>query len=183
MVDTVIIGQYLGTSALASVGATGSICFMIIGLCLGICAGFGIPIAQQFGAKNYSEMRRFVANAVWTSIGLAVVITATVLFLCDDILQAMNTPEDIYDGSYTYVSILFIGIPLTIMYNLCASVVRAMGDSKTPLYFLIISSISNIALDLLFVIAFHWDVAGVAIATVIAHILSAIVAVIYMFKK
>ena len=181
MVDTVIIGQYLGTSALASVGATGSICFMIIGLCLGICAGFGIPIAQQFGAKNYSEMRRFVANAVWTSIGLAVVITATVLFLCDDILQAMNTPEDIYDGSYTYVSILFIGIPLTIMYNLCASVVRAMGDSKTPLYFLIISSLLNIVLDLILVNPM--GIAGPAWATVISQGVSGVLCLCYMRKR
>ena len=181
MVDTVIIGQYLGTSALASVGATGSICFMIIGLCLGICAGFGIPIAQRFGAKDYPEMRRYIANAAWASIGLAVVITTTVLLLCDDILQAMNTPADIYDGSYTYVSILFMGIPLTIMYNLCASVVRAMGDSKTPLYFLIISSLLNIILDLILVKPF--GIAGPAWATVISQGVSGILCLIYMWKR
>ena len=90
MVDTVIIGQYLGTSALSSVGSTGAICFMIIGLCLGICAGFGIPVAQRFGAKDYSEMRRFVANAAWASIGIAAIVTTAVLILCDNILQAMN---------------------------------------------------------------------------------------------
>ncbi len=181
LVDTIIIGQYLGTSALASVGATGSICFMIIGLCLGICAGFGIPVAQRFGAKDYSEMRRYIVNAVWTSIALAAVITTAVLILCDNILQAMNTPEDIYDGSYTYVYILFMGIPLTIMYNLCASVVRAMGDSKTPLYFLIISSLLNIILDLILVKPF--GIAGPAWATVISQGVSAFLCLIYLWKK
>jgi len=177
----VIIGQYLGKTALASVGATGSICFMIIGLCLGLCAGFGIPIAQRFGARDYSEMRRYVANAAWTSIGLSVIITTTVLILCDNILQAMNTPSDIYDGSYTYVSILFMGIPLTIMYNLCASVVRAMGDSKTPLYFLIISSLLNILLDLAFVRPF--GIAGPAWATVISQGVSGFLCLFYMRKR
>ena len=181
IVDTVIIGQYLGTSALASVGATGAICFMIIGLCLGICAGFGIPVAQRFGAKDYPEMRRYIVNAVWTSIALAAVITTTVLLLCDNILQAMNTPSDIYDGSYTYVSILFMGIPLTIMYNLCASVVRAMGDSKTPLYFLIISSLLNIILDLIMVKPF--GIAGPAWATVISQGISGVLCLIYMWKR
>ncbi|MBR6173264.1 MAG: MATE family efflux transporter [Eubacterium sp.] len=181
MVDTVIIGQYLGISALASVGATGSICFMIIGLCLGICAGFGIPIAQRFGAKDYPEMRRYIVNAFFTSAVLAIVITTTVLIYCDNILQAMNTPADIYDGSYTYVSILFMGIPLTILYNLCASVVRAMGDSKTPLYFLIISSLLNIILDLILVKPF--GIAGPAWATVISQGVSAVLCLIYMWKK
>ncbi len=181
MVDTVIIGQFLGTSALASVGATGAICFMIIGLCLGICAGFGIPVAQRFGAKDYSEMRRFVANAAWTSIGLAVIITTTVLIFCDNILQLMNTPSDIYDGSYTYVSILFMGIPMTILYNLCASVIRAMGDSKTPLYFLIISSLLNIILDLILVKPLN--IAGPAWATVISQGVSGFLCLGYMRKR
>ena len=181
MVDTVIIGQYLGTSALSSVGSTGAICFMIIGLCLGICAGFGIPVAQRFGAKDYSEMRRFVANAAWTSIGLSAIVTTLVLIFCDDILQAMNTPSDIYDGAYTYVSILFLGIPLTFLYNLCASVVRAMGDSKTPLYFLIISSLLNIILDLIFVNPF--GIAGPAWATVISQGVSGFLCLAYMKKR
>ena len=181
MVDTVIIGQFLGKTALASVGSTGSLIFMIIGLCLGICAGFGIPVAQRFGAKDYSEMRRYVANAAWASIGLAVLITTTVLILCDDILQAMNTPEDIYDGAYTYLSILFMGIPMTLLYNLCASVVRAMGDSKTPLYFLIISSLLNIILDLAFVKPFN--IAGPAWATVISQGTSGILCLFYMKKR
>lgn len=181
MVDTVIIGQFLGKSALASVGSTGSIIFMIIGLCLGICAGFGIPISQRFGAKDYSEMRRYVANSAWASMGLAVIITTLVLIYCDDILQAMNTPSDIYDGAYTYLSILFMGIPLTLLYNLCSSVVRAMGDSKTPLYFLIISSLLNIILDLAFVKPFN--IAGPAWATVISQGVSGILCLIYMRKR
>ena len=181
MVDTVIIGQFLGKSALASVGSTGSIIFMIIGLCLGICAGFGIPVSQRFGAKDYSEMRRYVANSAWTSMGLAVIITTLVLIYCDDILQAMNTPSDIYDGAYTYLSILFMGIPLTLLYNLCSSVVRAMGDSKTPLYFLIISSLLNIILDLAFVKPFN--IAGPAWATVISQGVSGILCLMYMRKR
>ncbi len=181
MVDTVIIGQYLGTTALASVGATGSINFMIIGLCLGICAGFGIPIAQRFGAHDYSDMRKYVANAAWSAIGLSVIITTTVLLFCNQILHAMNTPSDIYDGSYTYISIIFMGIPLIILYNLCSSIVRAMGDSKTPLYFLIISSLLNIILDLILVRPF--GIAGPAWATVISQGVSGILCLFYMKKR
>ena len=134
MMDTIIVGKFLGVSALASVGATGSINFMIIGFCMGVCNGFAIPVAQRFGAKDEHGMRKFVANSVWLSIIFAVVMAVLVCVFCRQILELMNTPEDIIDGSYSYIFVIFLGIPATYMYNLLSGIMRSLGDSKTPLY-------------------------------------------------
>ena len=168
MMDTIIVGKFLGVSALASVGATGSINFMIIGFCMGVCNGFAIPVAQRFGAKDEHGMRKFVANSVWLSIIFAVVMAVLVCVFCRQILELMNTPEDIIDGSYSYIFVIFLGIPATYMYNLLSGIMRSLGDSKTPLYLLIFSSILNIILDLLSIIVLKMGVAGAAWATVIA---------------
>ena len=149
MMDTVIVGQLLGASALASVGSTSSINFFVIGFCMGVCNGFAIPVAQRMGAGDYSQMRRCVANAGWLSALFAVVLTVVTGLLCRTILTVMQTPEDIFDGAYQYILIIFLGIPTTFLYNLLAAVIRALGDSKTPVYFLAVSSVLNIALDLL----------------------------------
>lgn len=113
VVDTIIVGQFLGVNALASVGATGSINFMIIGFCMGVCNGFAIPVSHKFGARDYSGMRQFVANSAWLSIAFSVVMTAAVTLLCRNILTWMNTPEDIFENAYRYILIIFIGIPAT----------------------------------------------------------------------
>ena len=113
MVDTIIVGKCLGVSALAAVGSTGSINFMIIGFCTGACSGFAIPVAQKFGAGDYEGMRKFVANAGWLSAVFAAVMTSIVGFLCMHILQWMNTPEDIIQGAYDYIFVIFLGIPVT----------------------------------------------------------------------
>lgn len=165
MMDTIIVGKFLGVSALASVGATGSINFMIIGFCMGVCNGFAIPVAQRFGAKDEHGMRKFVANSVWLSIIFAVVMAVLVCVFCRQILELMNTPEDIIDGSYSYIFVIFLGIPATYMYNLLSGIMRSLGDSKTPLYLLIFSSILNIILDLLSIIVLKMGVAGAAWAT------------------
>lgn len=183
VVDTIIVGQFLGVNALASVGATGSINFMIIGFCMGVCNGFAIPVSHKFGARDYSGMRQFVANSAWLSIAFSVVMTTAVTLLCRNILTWMNTPEDIFENAYRYILIIFIGIPATFLYNILSGIIRSMGDSKTPLVFLVISSLLNIGLDLLCIVTFQMGVAGAAVATVVSQLISGLLCLFYMMKK
>lgn len=183
MVDTIIVGKYLGVSALASVGSTGSINFMIIGFCMGVCNGFAIPVAQKFGAGNFKKLRKYVFNSGFLAIVFSVVMTLIVCVFCRQILIAMRTPEDIIQGAYSYIYVIFLGIPATYLYNLLSGIIRSLGDSKTPLFFLIISSIINVILDLFLIIYMHMGVAGAAWATVIAQAVSGILCLIYMRKK
>lgn len=183
LVDTVIVGKFLGVTQLAAVGATGSINFLIIGFCMGICSGFGIPIAQKFGAKDESMMRRYVANSAWLGILFSAVLTVLTVVLCRQILVWMRTPADIIDSSYSYIVIIFAGIPVTILYNLTSAVIRSMGDSKTPVYFLTLSAVLNIALDLFCILVLRMGVAGAAVATVISQAVSGIACLVYMIKK
>lgn len=183
MVDTIIVGKYLGVQALASVGSTGSINFMIIGFCMGVSNGFAIPVAQKFGEKNYSLLRRFVANGAWLAIGFAAVMTVLVCVLCRPILVLMNTPADIIDGAYAYIFVIFLGIPATYLYNMVSGIIRSLGDSKTPLIFLLISSALNIALDLFMIIVLGMGVAGAAWATVIAQAVSGVCCLAFMAKR
>ncbi len=172
MVDTMIVGRLLGAKALAAVGATGSISFLIIGFCIGVCSGFAIPVAREMGAGEHGRMRRYVANAAWLSGAFALVMTAVTCAGCRAILTAMRTPEDIFRDAYDYIFIIFLGIPVTYLYNLLAGVIRSLGDSRTPVYFLAMSSILNIALDAAFILWFHMGVAGAAIATVASQAVS-----------
>ena len=130
MVDTIIVGKYLGVNALASVGSTSSINFMIIGFCTGVCSGFSIPVAQKFGAGDHHGLCCFVANAGWLSLIFSAVMTLVVCFLCMDILRWMNTPDDIIQGAYDYIFIIFAGIPVTYLYNILAGIIRSLGDSR-----------------------------------------------------
>lgn len=183
MVDTIIVGRYLGVNALAQVGSTGSINFMIIGFCMGVCNGFAIPVAQKFGARNYKLLRKYVFNSGLLSVVFSLVMTVIVCVLCRNILVLMNTPNDIIDGAYSYIFVIFLGIPVTYLYNLLAGIIRSLGDSKTPLIFLLISSVLNIILDLVFIIVFHMGVAGAAWATVISQGVSGICCLIFMRKR
>lgn len=183
VVDTIIVGQFLGVKALAGVGATGSVNFMIVGFCMGVCNGFAIPVAHKFGAKDYEGMRRMVANSVWLSGVFAVVMTAAVTVFCRDILRLMHTPEDIFEYSYLYIFIIFCGIPATYLYNLLSGIIRSMGDSKTPLMFLLLSSGLNIGLDLLFILMFQMGIAGAAVATVASQLISGLLCLFYMKRK
>lgn len=183
IVDTAIVGRTLGVDALAAVGATGSIMFMILGLCNGVCAGCAIPMAQRFGAKDEHGLRKSVANSVWLGIMLAVVLTAVTVALCHNILDWMNTPANVIDKSYAYLIVIFFGIPVTIFYNMLASIIRALGDSKTPLYFLIFSSLLNIALDYLFILVFHMGTEGAGLATVLSQLVAAILCLVLMIGK
>ncbi|MEG0216159.1 MAG: MATE family efflux transporter [Hungatella sp.] len=183
MMDTIIVGKYLGVQALASVGSTGSVNFMIIGFCMGICSGFSIPVAQKFGERNETALRRYVANGAWLALAFSIVMTGLVCFLCRDILIWMNTPEDIIDGAYSYIFVIFLGIPATYLYNLLSGTIRSLGDSTTPLFFLLISSVLNIILDLFTILVLGMGVAGAAWATVISQATSGILCLLYMRKK
>ncbi len=183
VVDTVIVGQFLGVKALAGVGSTGSLNFMIIGFCMGVCNGFAIPVAHKFGAKDFSGMRQFIANSIWLSAVFAVAMTAAVVLLCRNILTWMNTPADIFEYAYIYILIIFWGIPASYLYNLLSGIIRSMGDSKTPLMFLLISSVLNIGLDLLCILTFHMGIAGAAAATVVSQLISGVLCLFYMKRK
>lgn len=183
MVDTMIVGRFLGAKALAAVGGTGSINFMIIGFCMGVCNGFAIPVAQAFGAGDESSVRKYVANSAWLSVVFSLVTTVIVCVLCRKILGWMDTPSDIFEGAYDYIFVIFLGIPVIYLYNLLAGILRSLGDSKTPLYFLVISSLLNIILDLVAILVLDMGVAGAAWATVISQGVSGILCLIYIYKK
>lgn len=183
MVDTIIVGKWLGVDSLAAVGSTGSINFMIIGFCMGVCNGFAIPVAQRFGSKDYVSLRKFVANSVWVSAVLAIIMTVIVCFFCMSILQLMKTPDNIINEAYSYIFVIFLGIPVTYLYNLLSGIIRSLGDSKTPVYFLILSSIINIILDIVSIRWLHMGVAGPAWATVISQGLSGILCLVYIYRK
>ena len=191
LVDTMIVGQFLGVDALAAVGATrplsglitGSINFLVIGFCMGVCNGFAIPVSHKFGAGDYVGMRKYVANCAWLGLAFSVIMTVVTAILCRDILVWMKTPANIIDGAHNYIFIIFIGIPTVFLYNIVAGVIRATGDSKTPVVFLVLSSIINIVLDLYFIISLHMGVAGAAWATVISQGVSGVACLVYMVKK
>ena len=181
--DTIIVGKFLGVKALAAVGSTGSINFMIIGFCLGVCSGFAIPVAQKFGEKNMKALRRFVANSGWLAAIFAVVMTFAVCIFCRDILVLMQTPEDIIEGAYSYIFVIFLGIPATYLYNLLSCTIRSLGDSTTPLIFLVFSSVVNVLLDLFTILVLDMGVAGAGWATITAQAVSGILCLIYMRRK
>lgn len=183
MVDTIIVGKFLGKEALAAVGSTGSINFLIIGFCLGLCSGFAIPVSQQFGAKNFEALHRYVGNIVWLTVGASVVFTVLTVVLCRPMLEWMNTPSDIIEEAYWYIVVIFAGIPAIFLYNIQAALLRALGDSRTPVIFLVIASFLNIGFDLLLVLVIPMGVAGAAVATVLAQILSGIACFLFIVKK
>ena len=183
MVDTVVVGNFLGMEALAGVGSTGSISFLVLGLCNGICAGFAIPVAQKFGEKDYEGLRDFVGNMIWLGIVLSAIITLATTLGCRAILTTMNTPESTFSFAYDYIFLIFLAIPATMLYNLLSGILRSLGDSRTPLMFLIFSSLLNVALDLLCVVALKMGVAGAGWATLISQLISGLLCLVYMSKK
>lgn len=183
MVDTIIVGQCIGVDALAAVGATGSLNFLVIGFVLGMCSGFCIPVAQAFGAGDYKQMRRCVMNAYYLSLLITVVLTVLTVLLTRPILELMQTPANIIDDAYRYIVVIFGGMFSILFYNLFSGIWRALGDSRTPLYFLILASLLNVVLDLVFILSFSWGVAGAAYATVISQAVSAVLCFLYMRRK
>lgn len=183
MADAVIVGKFVGTKALAAVGSTGTIMFLIYGFVVGMTAGFTVLTAQKFGAGDLPAMRRTVAGASILSLIIGLILTAAFMLLMKPWLHLMNTPSDIYTDAYAYIMIISGGILAQMLYNLLASILRALGNSKVPLYFLIFSALLNIALDLFFIIVFHMGAAGAAIATIISQGVSGLLCLVYIIKK
>ena len=183
MVDTIIVGRFVGVEALAAVGSTGSMFFLVNGMILGLTSGFGVLVAQKFGAKDDVAIKKAVASNIILTLVLTVFITIIALLVKNPLLRMMNTPDNIFDDASTYITVIFAGIITQALYNMAAGILRALGDSKTPLYFLMVSSIVNVILDLVFIINFKMGVSGAAYATNIAQGFSAVLCLIYSYKK
>ncbi|URW86678.1 MATE family efflux transporter [Blautia wexlerae] len=160
IIDAAIVGQILGAKALASVGASSSIQFLVLGFCMGSCTGFGVPVAKYFGAEKIEKMRDYIFNGAVLCAGIAVILTALCSVLCPQILHILSVPEDIYDNAYSYLLIIFLGIPFTILYNYLSSILRSVGDSRTPFIFLALSAVLNIFLDLFCIVVLKLGCAG-----------------------
>lgn len=183
MVDTIIVGRFVGVNALAAVGTTGSMFFLVNGMILGLTSGFGVLVSQKFGAKDESGIKKAVASNIILTVISTIIITLIALLLKNPLLKLMNTPDNIFKDANIYITIIFAGIITQAIYNMAAGILRALGDSKTPLYFLIISSVLNIILDLVFIAKFNMGVAGAAYATNIAQGFSAVLCIIYSYRK
>lgn len=182
VIDAAIVGRWIGVEALAAVGASSSIMFLVMGFCNGACAGFAIPVAQSFGARDYSKMRVYVANAVRISAVMATVVTLLSLMFCRRILQMVNTPADIFHDAYIFLMLQFAAIPLTFGFNLFSGQIRALGNSRQPFYFLITSAVVNVLLDVVLILGCGLGVAGAGIATWLSQALSVILCLWYIRK-
>lgn len=174
VVDTAVVGQVVGVSALAALGAADWLNWMVLGIIQGLTQGFSILMAQHFGAKDYRELSRAVGGSATLCAAFTLLLAAASQLAARPVLQVLSTPADILPGSLLYLRIVFGGIPMIMAYNLLASILRALGDSKTPLYAIVVAALMNVVLDLLFVVGFHWGIAGAAIATVVSQVASAV---------
>ena len=182
LTDSAIVSNFLGVRQLAAVGASTSITFLILGFCNGCAGGMAIPVAQAFGARDYRALRKYVFNSLLLAAVLSVILALTSSLLCRSIIRWINVPADIFEWAWEYLLILFIGIPCSFFYNLLASLIRSLGDSRTPFLFLLFSTSLNIALDLCFILVFKWGVAGAAIATVVAQGAAAVLCYRFMMR-
>lgn len=183
MVDAMIVGKFVGTSALAAVGSTGMIMFLILGFVLGMTAGVTVLTAQKFGFGDMEAMRQTVGSAVILSVVMSVILTALSMTFMKSLLRFMQTPQDIFEDAYVYIMVICAGIFAQMLYNLLASILRALGNSRVPLYFLILAALLNIVLDLFFIIVLKMGTAGAAWATVTAQGVSGLLCLVYIVKK
>lgn len=183
VVDTMIVGRLLGVNALAAVGSTGSLNFAVIGLVIGMTSGFGVMMSQSFGAGDEQRLRRYVVVAAELSLILAVMMTVVLSLMNGQILRWMNSPAEIYEDTKAYIGVIYAGLAASFLYNLLAAIARAMGDSRTPLYFLVLSSVLNIVLDYVLIAIIPLGVAGAAVATVTSQAISGILCLFYIRKK
>lgn len=181
--DTMIASHNLGQSALAAIGLTGSITGLVIGFANGINSGYGILLARAFGSKNEEQMKSVVAWTLILNLGISVLITIGTLLFADPLLHLIQTPEDVFSESRTYLTVVMGGMATALFYNMGSGLLRAVGNSKTPLYFLIFSCSLNLLLDLLSVTVFHFGVAGIAGATVMAQLVSSILCFLYLYRN
>lgn len=183
IIDAAIVGQSLGAQALASVGASTSVQFLVLGFCMGSCTGFGIPVAKYFGAGDLKHMKNIIFNGAVLTAVIAVIITVLCTLLCPWILQILSVQSDIYANAYSYLMIIFLGLPFTLLYNYLSSILRAVGDSRTPFLFLAFSAVLNIFLDLFFILVADWGCAGAAFATIAAQAISGILCLIVIIRR
>mgnify|MGYP001630150902 CR=1 FL=1 len=181
--DTVIVGRCLGTDALGAVGTTYSLNFLILGFVQGACVGFGIPVAETFGAKDQGGLRKYLFNGALLCVVLSVVFALFTTLMAGPLLQLIHTPEELYADAVLYIRIIFLGIPATVLYNYASSVLRAMGDSQHPFYFLLVASVLNIGLDYLLIVSMGMGVDGAAIATVLSQLLSGGLCAFWFFTR
>lgn len=182
IIDATIVGRWIGVGALAAVGASTSITFLVMGFCNGSCAGFAIPVAQAFGAKDYRKMRCYVANAVRIAVVFAIVFTLLTCMFCTKILGLVNTPADIFADAWTFLFLQFLAIPFTMGYNLLSGFIRALGNSKQPFYFLIAASLLNILLDVLLILILGMGVEGAGLATLLSQAFATLLCVHYIVR-
>lgn len=182
VVDTMVVGKALGVDALAALGATDWLYWMWLGMIQGVAQGFGILMAREFGAKHYESLRSVVGSSVTLSALAAVLLLLIGQMIASPVLALLNTPTEIMDWALLYLRIMFLGIPIVMVYNLLATILRSLGDGQTPLYAMIVAAFSNIGLDLLFVLVFHWGIAGAAVATLIAQGISGIYCLVKIRK-
>lgn len=182
-VDNIIVGRFVSTTALAAVGNIGAINSFIIGTALGLTSGFTIPVAQKFGAHDYKAMNHYAGNSISLSLIIGVCLVFIAHIVSGPILKLINTPDDIFELSASYINILYFGVPLQMLFNNFTGIARAVGDSKRPLYFLVVSVIVNLFLDFLFVGRLKWGVEGAAAATVLSYAAATIFAGWYVLKK
>ncbi|MFV0557506.1 MAG: MATE family efflux transporter [Enterococcus sp.] len=183
MIDMIIVGQTLGKDALAAVGSTGSLTFLIIGFAQGLTSGLSIVTAQKFGSKNYREVKKSFATGIVISALVTVILTILSVVLVKPMLVAMQTPPEIFADAQTFITIIFGGMFAAMSFNLLSNVIRAIGDSRTPLVFLIVSVIINVILDFVFILYFKLGVAGAAYATVIAQASASLLCILYIKLK
>ena len=183
MVDAIIVGRFLGADALAAVGAVGSLMFLTLGFANGIAQGFGVAVSHAFGAKDEKLLKHYVAVSLMLTLIISVALTVPTLLFCEKLLLWLNTPANIFQMAQEYLQVIFAGIVCTMAYNVAAGILRGIGDSKTPLFFLIFSSVLNVFLDIFMIVVLKLGTAGAAYATVIAQGVSALLCFIYMFGK
>ncbi len=183
MVDTIIVGRYLGEEALAAVGSTGCLMFLVLGFANGIAQGFGVMVSQAFGAKDFRLLKHYVALSLMLTVVVSAILTIPTVAASRLLLSWMNTPDNILSMADAYIKVIFAGIVLTMSYNVLSGIIRGIGDSKTPLYFLILSSVLNIILDIVLIVIIPLGTAGAAYATIIAQGVSAVLCFFYMFRK
>lgn len=183
VIDAAIVGRWVGVEALAAVGASSSVMFLVMGFCNGACAGFAIPVAQAFGAKDFTKMRAYVANAVRVAVVMSAVVTLLSLMFCRRILQLVNTPDEIFHDAYIFLMLQFATIPLTFGFNLFSGQIRALGNSRQPFYFLIASAVANVLLDVVLILWLGMGVEGAGIATWLSQGLSVCLCLWYIRRR
>ena len=183
MADTIIVGRFVGSSALAAVGSTGTIMFLTNGFAQGITSGFSVLTSQYFGAGDREAMKRSVGNGMTLSLLITAAMTLLCVVTMRPLLLLMHTPDDIFGDAYTYIILICWGLFATVLYNLTSAFLRAIGNSRVPLYTLVFSAVLNVGLDLILIISFHMGVAGAAVATVVSQFLSGVICFIYIWKK